>query len=249
MHLPAKRHYELPRLSPAPWYAGLRYSWRVGPAVWLRKLGRFLLWLWLHVSNPRYTVLVVLVCLGMAVKYPPQVVTQTSSQAVNPEVAGSETKPQNESAPLEPTDPDLVKKYIERYSDIAQSEMRKYGVPASIALAQGIIESRCGTSKMAVAINNHFGMKCFEKHCKKGHCSNFTDDTHKDFFRKYKNPWESWRAHTELLCRGNYKTLHKYGRDYKQWAYGLKSIGYATDRSYAEKLIGVIERYNLHRFD
>lgn len=139
--------------------------------------------------------------------------------------------------------------YIERYKKIARGEMEKYGIPASISLAQGLIESRAGTSKLAVNNNNHFGMKCFAKNCGKGHCSNFTDDSHKDFFRKFKSPWESWRAHSQLLASGRYARLKRHGRDYRAWANGLQSVGYATDRAYAKKLIGIIERYDLHQYD
>jgi flagellum-specific peptidoglycan hydrolase FlgJ len=139
--------------------------------------------------------------------------------------------------------------YIEKYSKVAQTEMQKFGIPASICLAQGLVESRGGLSTLAKRNNNHFGMKCFSKKCAKGHCSNFKDDHHKDFFRIYKNGWESWRAHSEMLASGRYTTLKKYGKDYEKWAYGLKSLGYATDKTYAEKLIGMIERYELYRFD
>ena len=139
--------------------------------------------------------------------------------------------------------------YIDRYSKIAMGEMQQFGIPASISLAQGLIESRAGTSKLASSNNNHFGMKCFSRNCRKGHCSNFTDDTHKDFFRKFPSPWESWRAHSQLLASGRYAKLKRHGRDYRAWAYGLKSVGYATDRTYAEKLIGIIERYDLHKYD
>ncbi|GAB4493261.1 MAG: hypothetical protein OHK0019_16870 [Saprospiraceae bacterium] len=163
----------------------------------------------------------------------------------------AKTKPKNEAAPVSHSDlfSEQAQGYVERFSGIAVEEMKKFGIPASISLAQGLIESRAGTSKLAVNNNNHFGIKCFSRNCKKGHCTNFTDDTHKDFFRKFKNPWESWRAHSQLLASGRYKKLKKYGRDYRQWAYGLKSVGYATDRNYAEKLIGIIERYDLHRYD
>jgi len=161
------------------------------------------------------------------------------------------TKPKNEAAPVSHSDlfSEQAQDYVGRFSGIAVEEMKKFGIPASISLAQGLIESRAGTSKLAVNNNNHFGIKCFSRNCKRGHCTNFTDDTHKDFFRKFKNPWESWRAHSQLLASGRYKKLKKYGRDYRQWAYGLKSVGYATDRNYAEKLIGIIERYDLHRYD
>jgi flagellum-specific peptidoglycan hydrolase FlgJ len=160
-------------------------------------------------------------------------------------------KTSNEAAPV--SEEQLLKEqalaYIQRYHTTAIGEMRKFGIPASISLAQGLIESRAGTSKLAKSNNNHFGMKCFSKNCKKGHCTNFTDDTHKDFFRKFKTPWESWRAHSELLASGRYAKLKKHGKDYRAWAYGLKSAGYASDRTYAEKLIGIIERYQLYKYD
>lgn len=160
-------------------------------------------------------------------------------------------KPKNDAAPVgaNQLSAEMANDYIEQFSKVAITEMKAYGVPASIALAQGLVESRAGTSRLARRNNNHFGMKCFSKKCPKGHCSNFTDDHHKDFFRIYKNPWESWRAHSQMISTGRYARLRKFGNDYRQWAYGLKSLGYATDRTYAEKLIGMIERYDLHRFD
>ncbi len=160
-------------------------------------------------------------------------------------------KRKNEAAPVSRNEltPEMTIGYINRFKNIAVKEMNKYGIPASISLAQGLIESRAGTSKLAVSNNNHFGMKCFSRNCKKGHCSNFTDDTHKDFFRKYGSATESWEAHSRLISTGRYAKLKKYGRDYRKWAYGLKSIGYATDRTYAEKLIGMIERYDLYKYD
>jgi hypothetical protein len=139
--------------------------------------------------------------------------------------------------------------YIEKYAPIAKKEMTKFGIPASISLAQGLVESRAGTSRLAKKNNNHFGIKCFSKRCAKGHCTNATDDHHKDFFRKYKSAWESWREHSQLLAGGHYSRLQKCGSDYRQWAYGLKSLGYATDKTYAEKLIGMIERYELYKYD
>ncbi|HRI60206.1 MAG TPA: glucosaminidase domain-containing protein [Saprospiraceae bacterium] len=163
----------------------------------------------------------------------------------------AKTKPKNEASPVGASElfSEQAEDYVERFQSIARGEMKKYGIPASISLAQGLIESRAGTSKLAVNNNNHFGIKCFSRNCKKGHCTNFTDDTHKDFFRKFQNPWESWRAHSQLIATGRYTKLKKNGRDYRKWAYGLKSIGYATDRNYAEKLIGIIERYELYKYD
>lgn len=140
--------------------------------------------------------------------------------------------------------------YVERFAEVAQEEMRKYGIPASITLAQGLIETNAGDSRLAKQNNNHFGMKCFSKKCGKGHCTNFTDDTHKDFFRKYKSSWESYRAHSKLLMNKRYRHLKKLGnKDYKGWAKGLKKAGYATDKHYAEKLINIIDELKLYRFD
>lgn len=144
---------------------------------------------------------------------------------------------------------EMAEDYIGRYHRIAVEEMRRYGVPASISLAQGLVESRAGASKLAMRNNNHFGIKCFSRRCRKGHCSNFTDDTHKDFFRAFASPWESWRAHSVMISTGRYARLKKHGRDYRKWAYGLKSLGYATDATYAEKLVEMIEAYELEQYD
>lgn len=141
--------------------------------------------------------------------------------------------------------------YVDRFVDVAQKEMARYGIPASITLAQGLLESNAGESKLAKRNNNHFGMKCFSRTCKKGHCSNFTDDTHKDFFRVYKSSWDSYRAHSLLLKNGDrYQRLFKLDKkDYKGWARGLKKAGYATDQYYAEKLINTIEDLQLYKYD
>ncbi len=144
---------------------------------------------------------------------------------------------------------EAVRTYVKRYGKIAIEEMKQYGIPASISMAQGIIESRCGESTLAEKNNNHFGIKCFKKSCKKGHCSNFTDDSHKDFFRKYPSAWESWREHSLLLSNPRYKELKAMGNDYERWAKGLSAYGYATDAEYAEKLIETIERYGLDELD
>lgn len=140
--------------------------------------------------------------------------------------------------------------YIKRFYKVAQTEMKKYGIPASITLAQGLIESNAGESRLSRNNNNHFGMKCFSKKCGKGHCSNFTDDSHKDFFRKYKTSWDSYRAHSLLLKNKRYRPLFEFDKkDYKSWAHGLKKAGYATDRLYAKKLITLIEDLKLHQYD
>ncbi len=140
--------------------------------------------------------------------------------------------------------------YVKRFYKVAQTEMKKYGIPASITLAQGLIESNAGESRLSRKNNNHFGMKCFSKKCGKGHCSNFTDDSHKDFFRKYQTSWDSYRAHSLLLQNKRYQPLFKLDKkDYKSWAHGLKKAGYATDRLYAKKLITLIENLKLDQFD
>lgn len=139
--------------------------------------------------------------------------------------------------------------YIQRFAKVAQAEMHKYGIPASIKLAQGLIESNAGDSRLSQKNNNHFGMKCFSQKCKKGHCSNFTDDSHKDFFRIYSSAWDSYRAHSLMLQGKRYRHLRKLGNDYKAWAHGLKKAGYATDKRYAEKLIHLIKSLHLDKWD
>ncbi|MCB0563480.1 MAG: glucosaminidase domain-containing protein [Phaeodactylibacter sp.] len=142
-------------------------------------------------------------------------------------------------------------KYVKRFVKAAQAEMEKFGIPASITLAQGLLESNVGESKLATHNKNHFGIKCFSRSCKKGHCSNFTDDSHKDFFRIYKSSWDSYRAHSLLLNGSSrYQPLFQLNRkDYRSWAHGLKKAGYATDKRYGEKLINLIDDLDLHQYD
>jgi flagellum-specific peptidoglycan hydrolase FlgJ len=140
------------------------------------------------------------------------------------------------------------KRYIEQYANVAVQEMEKYGIPASITLAQGILESNAGTSKLVQNTNNHFGIKCFSKKCSAGHCTNSADDTHKDFFKAYKSAWASYRDHSLLLMGDNYRAARN-ARGYKEWAVALKKCGYATSKTYARDLVRIIERYNLQRFD
>lgn len=143
-----------------------------------------------------------------------------------------------------------VEEYVKRFYKVAQGEQRKFGIPASISLAQGIVESRFGTSKLAIQNNNHFGIKCFSKKCSDGHCTNHKDDHRKDFFRKFPTAWESWRAHSLVIKSTRYtRHLKTYGRDYQGWAKALKRGGYATDDDYAEKLVSVIKEYKLYKYD
>ena len=141
-----------------------------------------------------------------------------------------------------------VDEYINTYKDLAISEMQRSGIPASITLAQGILESGNGNSRLAVVGNNHFAIKChgwegkeiFEDDDKKGEC-----------FRHYKNASESYIDHTDfLMSRSRYAFLFDYqSTDYKSWANGLRKAGYATDPKYPQKLIDIIERYDLHQYD
>ena len=140
-------------------------------------------------------------------------------------------------------------RYIYTYSDIAVAEMQRTGVPASITLAQGIIESGSGLSNLAINGNNHFGIKCHNNW--KGGTMFMDDDAKGECFRTYDNPEQSFRDHSDFLrYRDRYKFLFDLDRrDYKGWAFGLKQAGYATDPSYANKLIRCIEQYDLSRFD
>ena len=137
--------------------------------------------------------------------------------------------------------------YIQRFAKVAKSEMGKYGIPASIKLAQGLLESKAGESRLATKNNNHFGIKCFSKNCKKGHCTNFSDDSHKDFFRVFDTAWASYRAHSELLQSKRYK--HLLHQDYTTWVQGLSDAGYATDPQYSKKLLTLIETLELYKYD
>ncbi len=142
-----------------------------------------------------------------------------------------------------------IKSYIRRFQKVAVTEMEKFGIPASVKMAQAIVESNAGNSRLSREFNNHFGIKCFSKQCSKGHCANFSDDHHKDFFRNYDSAWESWRAHSHMLVNGRYQKLLNHEKDYRAWAKGLKKLGYATDKAYTEKLIATIERYQLDLLD
>ncbi len=140
-------------------------------------------------------------------------------------------------------------RYIARYSGIAVSEMKRTGVPASITLAQGMLESRYGLSSMATDGNNHFGIKCHNDW--KGKRMYYDDDARGECFRVYRSAEESFRDHSDFLRYWDrYKFLFELKpTDYKGWAKGLKKAGYATDPAYATKLIKIIEDYRLYRFD
>ncbi len=138
--------------------------------------------------------------------------------------------------------------YIDKYADIAVTEQKKYGIPASITLAQGLLESGAGQSELAVESNNHFGIKCHDTWT--GQKYYYDDDRKNECFRKYRKVEDSYEDHSQFLLRPRYESLFKLKpTDYRGWAHGLKKAGYATDPKYAEKLISLIEDYDLHRFD
>ena len=141
--------------------------------------------------------------------------------------------------------------YVKRFAPIAVAEMRKFGIPASVTLAQGLLESNAGGSRLAHSSNNHFGIKCFSRRCGKGHCVNYTDDTHKDFFVKYTNTWGSYRAHSQFLAKTDryHQLFDLETKDYRGWARGLSKAGYATDKRYGEKLIAIIQSLGLDKYD
>lgn len=139
--------------------------------------------------------------------------------------------------------------YVERFAATAVTEMELYGIPASITLAQGLLETDAGASHLASKSNNHFGIKCRSK-CRGCTCRNYSDDDIYDMFRVFDSAWESYREHSKLLQMDRYKSLKKLGtKDYKGWAAGLKKAGYATDKNYHKKLIQIIEELDLHQFD
>ena len=144
---------------------------------------------------------------------------------------------------------DMVLAYIEKYKTVAKENMLKYGIPASITLSQGILESGAGTGSLSVQANNHFGIKCHKDWL--GSTIKHNDDSADECFRKYENPFDSFEDHSLFLTgRPWYSGLFKLEKsDYKAWAKGLKSAGYATDPQYPAKLIGLIERYQLYKYD
>ncbi len=187
-------------------------------------------------------------CAGSIKMQPAQIITESS--------AAKKHKTRSEYVPTDAKDIATaeVVAFIGHYSKIAVGEMDKFQIPASISMAQAIIESRAGKSVLATKNNNMFGIKCFLKPsanaaCGKTHCTNHFDDSGKDFFRKYENGWDSWREHSQFLTKDRYQPLFKMGKDYKLWAKGLSELGYATDSDYEKKLISVIERYKLYKLD
>ena len=139
--------------------------------------------------------------------------------------------------------------YIKKYRELAVEEMKKYHIPASITLAQGLLESGAGQSALARKSNNHFGIKCGSDWY--GKTVSHDDDARGECFRAYKHPKDSYEDHSKFLAgRPRYASLFKLNiTDYRGWARGLKKAGYATNPRYADQLIGIIELYELYKYD
>ena len=145
---------------------------------------------------------------------------------------------------LQKVDKKIREAYIRRFSHVAIDEMRKFKIPASIVLAQGILSSTAGTSVAAKQGNNHFNMTCEEwtgdvVNLSNGYC-----------YRSYISPWRSFRNHSEFITSGKYQLLKNYSTtDYKKWAEGMSKIGFSNQKNYKKQLIDTIEKYQLTRFD
>ena len=185
-----------------------------------------------------------------AVKKPIQIAQTTTKQ--------SDSKPVEETSNslevLEATTrvkvtTQMVLAYIEKYKEVAKENMKNSGIPSSITLGQAILESGAGTGPLSVQANNHFGIKCHKEWT--GPSIRYDDDEEKECFRKYDDPGQSFRDHSFFLTsRPRYATLFTLEKeDYKSWANGLKAAGYATDAKYPDKLIALIERYQLDQYD
>ena len=141
-----------------------------------------------------------------------------------------------------------IENYIQTYSEIAKIKMQDHKIPASITLAQGILESAAGKSELAINAQNHFGIKCHKSWTGANYYKD--DDAKNECFRKYQSPLESFEDHSQFLKANRYADLFALEiTDYKAWAHGLKKSGYATEPQYANRLIRIIEEYNLMQYD
>ena len=179
-----------------------------------------------------------------------RVIYNNKSEEFKKEVKTKKEKPNKKKSKKAVIRPKIsnTEDYVKYFSDIAMDEMIQFGIPASITLAQGILESGAGKGRLAVEANNHFGIKCHDWNGKKIF---HDDDEEQECFRKYDNPEYSYRDHSLFLSnRERYFFLFDLKKDdYKQWARGLKKAGYATDPKYPKKLIDLVERYELYKYD
>jgi len=169
--------------------------------------------------------------------------TPRSDRNASPAETSRETEKAYEYAPF-----DKVEDYIEHFAPVAKEEMRLYKIPASITMAQAVLESGAGNGNLTKKANNHFGIKC---HNWSGAVVYHDDDEKGECFRKYRDPKYSYRDHSLFLTgRSRYADLFDLDPDdYKGWAKGLRKAGYATDKKYPEKLIAIIERYEMYNYD
>jgi flagellum-specific peptidoglycan hydrolase FlgJ len=184
-------------------------------------------------------------------------ITSVPSKTTNPITKDEKTKESEKREELEELEAtskisitkDNVQIYIDNFQEIAKHNMKVHGVPASITLAQGVLESGAGKGRLSTIANNHFGIKCHKGWT--GESVKHDDDAAQECFRKYDDPADSYKDHSLFLTsRPWYNPLFKLDKgDYIAWAKGLKTSGYATDPKYPEKLIGIIERYQLYKYD
>lgn len=180
--------------------------------------------------------------------------TTATKRTTVPSTTKSKSSESRETQVLEATTSlkvttEVVLQYIDDFKDIAIDNMRQHGIPASITLAQGILESGAGLGSLSMRANNHFGIKCHKEW--NGPSVRHDDDSEQECFRKYDHPSESYRDHSLFLTsRSRYSSLFSLpSTDYVAWAKGLKAAGYATDVKYPDKLISLIERYKLYQYD
>ena len=185
---------------------------------------------------------------------PRTVVTKKPTTPITKVEKTKESENREELEELEATSKILITKdnvqiYIDNFQEIAKHNMKVHGVPASITLAQGVLESGAGKGRLSTIANNHFGIKCHTGWT--GESVRHDDDAAQECFRKYDDPADSYKDHSLFLTsRPWYNPLFKLDKgDYVAWAKGLKTSGYATDPKYPEKLIGIIERYELYKYD
>ena len=180
---------------------------------------------------------------------PTKPVATTTAPSKNETPTSEEKDDDKVTTTIKPRSGDKVQNYIDDFKEVAMEEMKLYKIPASITLAQGILESGSGSGRLAVEANNHFGIKCHKGWT--GGRIYHDDDEDQECFRTYNDASYSYRDHSLFLKdRKRYAGLFQLDiDDYKGWARGLRKAGYATDRRYPQKLISLIERYELYRYD
>jgi len=198
--------------------------------------------------------LLVISFLASCASHKKHLTTTATAPVVNPTISNSEAKRNNEkikkqySESIASYTTYTADSYIARFKTIAIQEMNTYGIPASITLAQGLVESANGNGDLARIANNHFGIKCTSDWTGKSYYKD--DDQVNDCFRVYDKPEDSFRDHSNFLKRKRYAPLFELDKnDYTGWANGLKAAGYATNPRYPQMLINIIQKYGLDQYD